>query len=107
MSIFISTILDLDEIDIGVSDGAHEVKSIITFTSDESESVLVHLTYCTNENFKIEVVDNSDEFEDSKFYYIIHQDSLLEKMIPEKLRELMDDVAFKGEPRMVNPKILK
>lgn len=107
LTLFISNILELDEIDIGVSDGPDEIKSVVTFTSDEFEKVLVHLTYCASENFRIEVVDNSDEFEDSKFYYTIHQDSALEKMIPEGLRKIMDEVAFGQEPQVVKPKTLK
>lgn len=107
LSIIISKILLLDEINIGVSGGGGETKAVITFTSDEFERVLVHLTFCPRENFRIEVVDNSDDFEDSKFYFTIHEESMLEKMIPTGLKNIMEEVAFDEESRMVKPKTLK
>lgn len=106
LSVFISNILLLDEIDVGVSHGQDAVRSIITFTSDDFEKVLVHLIYSPRDNFRIEVVDNSNEFEDSKFYYTIHEDSMLEKMIPEGLRNIMEEVALEGEEKMIKPKTL-
>jgi hypothetical protein len=54
LSIFVSNILLLDEIDIGVSQGQDETRSMITFTSDEFERVLVHLIYSARSNFMIE-----------------------------------------------------
>lgn len=107
LSLFISNILLMDEIDVGVSHKQQEISSVVTFTSDDYDRVLMHLVYNPRSNFRIEIVDNSNEFEDSIFYYTIHEGSMLEKMIPEGLRNVMEEVALEREEKMIKARALK
>jgi len=102
LNLLLRNLLKEDSIDVGITekegDEGSEYYSVITFAEDESEDVILNLNYTLNE-FEIEVSLNTDRFGSSVFSYIITDDCSLFEIIPEKLKEYMNEVWENRRPK--------
>lgn len=94
--ILIDKLLRMDEFEIGIGWQGKKEWSAIGFDGDDFEDVQLELRYMDH-NFVIVVNENSEENFASTFTYKIFESSPLYNQIPEKLREMMIDVAFERE----------
>lgn len=106
LSLVINKILEFDEVNIGIdNDEQGRIGSMIAFAADDIDRVIVRLEYFPSDYLLI-LEDNSENMDTSVFTYrISDQDELIES-IPNGLRELMEEVSFEGEPRVIIPKTL-
>ncbi|MEP3390491.1 MAG: hypothetical protein ABJO02_20025 [Reichenbachiella sp.] len=108
LKLVVKGLLELDEIDVGIStDEEENIAAIITFTSDEFETVLTELTYNSDSEYEITIVDNSEEFRTCSFKYCLSSHQALIELIPEGLREFMKEVKLSGENAVLKPRTLK
>lgn len=105
LQILIKKILKLEEIDVGVYQ-EDRFGSVITFTDDEFENVIIDLKY-QGGKYKLVVRDNSEDFGTSLFEYRISDHERLVEMIPSGLQEFMERVEEEQQEAVLRPGTLK
>ncbi|TRX51270.1 hypothetical protein FNH22_24350 [Fulvivirga sp. M361] len=107
LKLIISKVLDLDEVDVGVfNDGHGTFGSLITFTVDDFETVVIDLR-CSSNSYYLTINDNSENPGTGTFRYCLSDNPALIETIPEGLREFMEMVAFEREETVLRPKTLQ
>ena len=106
LSLVIQNILALDEIEIAFGNQEQNgARSAIVFTVDDLERVIVSLEFI-QPDFSLIIEDNSENSETSVFKYRISDHEELVNSIPEGLLDILQEVAYDGQPKTVNPKLL-
>lgn len=107
LKLIIDNLLQMDEVEIGTYRESDDEGAVIAFDSNDSEDVRLELRYSHFQHFELVVSDDSEDFNTSNFKYKITEDSNLFEMIPEILREWMDEVCSEQEPKTYSVKKLK
>lgn len=107
LKLIMDNLLQMDEVEIGTYGQGDDEGAVIAFDSNDSEDVRLELRYSHYQYFELVVSDDSEDINTSNFKYKITEESNLLEMIPETLREWMDEVCGEQEPKTYSVKKLK
>jgi hypothetical protein len=94
LNLLVTAFFSMDEIYIGLFENNDEKGSAISFDADEFENVQLQLQYSGN-RFLLILYENSNENCACTFSYKIFDNTDLYQRIPEKIRDAMEEVAYK------------
>lgn len=97
LKLIIGNLLQQEEIEIGTFIHGEDEGSVIAFDSNDSENVCLELCFSINQDFIINLTDNSEDINTSNFSYKFDDSCSLYEIVPENLREWMNDIAFSQE----------
>lgn len=104
LELIVDTLLQLEEIDVGVFGNELDGGSQVSFSDGEFENVITNLKYYGGE-YVLEANDRSEEIDTSAFSYKLH--GTLLHIIPEGFRNFMEETASNNEPALMLPGTLK
>ena len=102
LKLIVEKLLSMDEFDIGTFTQGTDSGSKIAFDGDDFENTEIELCYIYSK-FILSIRAHCTEFNISSFTYTILEESPLYLMIPEKLRNAMEDVADIEEEVIFKP----